>query len=480
MIMENKPYCLLVVEDNPGDYVLLEHNLQMSQLPVEKIVHAKNMTAVAALVKDNVFDLVMLDLTLPDSKGVDSVIALDQLLPKTPIIVFSGLSTVEIAIESISLGAQDYLIKGEFDQKLLAKSIQYSIERKKTMEKLRESNERYEFVNKATQDTIWEWDYLTHEGLWGKGFIKTFGYTEDKLKYDENWVNEFIHPDDRERVFNNIQNNIEKGLQNWQEEYRFRCADGTYKEVFDRGYIIYNKDKKPYRMIGAMTDLTEKKRLEKELAEQQLKEQRLITEATIQAQEKERNELGKELHDNINQILATAKMYLGMAKSGQQVAEDLVGKSYEYVNEAMEEIRKLSHSLVPPSLGDIGLKEALQELLEDTNLLTNTQVRLSVDEKYKDKMIDKNKELMLYRIVQEQLSNITKYARAGEAVITLKADNGNLFLSVTDNGVGFITSEKNKGIGLKNISSRVEFYSGNMNVISAPGHGCTLEVYIPD
>jgi len=350
MSKEIKSYRLLVVEDNPGDYVLLEQYLQLSKLPIETIIHAKNMAAANALVKDNVFDIVMLDLTLPDSTGVDSVITLNQLLPKTPIVVFSGLSTIEIAMESISLGAQDYLMKGEFDERLLAKSIQYSIERKRTKE---------------------------------------------------------------------------------------------------------------------------------EQAEQQIKQQKLITEVAIQAQEKEKNELGRELHDNINQILATVKIYLGMAKSGQNVPEDLVGISYEYVNQAMEEIRKLSHSLVTPSLGDISLKEALQELAENINLLEGLQVQLLVDEKYNEQAKDKNKELMLYRIVQEQLNNITKYAKAKEAVISLKIDSDNLFLSVADNGVGFDTTQKSKGIGLKNISSRVEFYSGNMNIISSPGRGCTLEVYIP-
>ena len=106
-------------------------------------------------------------------------------------------------------------------------------------------------------------------------------------------------------------------------------------------------------------------------------------------------------------------------------------------------------------------------------------MQLEVDEKYAEKKIDKNKELMLYRIVQEQLNNITKYATAKNAAIIVKTENGNLLLSVADNGIGFDTTQKSKGIGLKNISNRVEFYSGNMNVISAPGKGCTLEVLIP-
>jgi signal transduction histidine kinase len=86
---------------------------------------------------------------------------------------------------------------------------------------------------------------------------------------------------------------------------------------------------------------------------------------------------------------------------------------------------------------------------------------------------------MLYRIAQEQVNNIVKYAKASEATITLKTGPRNIMLSIADNGVGFDPSQKAKGIGLKNISSRVEFYSGKLNIRTAPGKGCTLEVSIP-
>ncbi len=367
---------------------------------------------------------------------------------------------------------------------LKGKQLLYAVlrditERKKAEEKIRESNERYEFVNKATQDTIWEWDYITNEGHWGEGIIKTFGYSEKEMKYSENWRDKYVHPSDKKEISRRLHACIESGIETWQDEYRFRCADGTYKYVYARGFILYDELSRPYRMIGAMTDVTEKKKLERELADQQIKQHKLITETIIQTQEKERNELGRELHDNINQILATVKMYLGMVKAKENISSDLVGQSYEYVTEAMEEIRKLSHSLVVPSLGEFGLKEALEGLVEDVNLPNNQQVQLLFDEKYNERDIDKNKELMIYRIVQEQLNNVIKYAAAKDVVITMKEDNGSILLSVADNGVGFDPSKKSKGIGLKNIRSRVEFYSGNMNIISAPGQGCTLEVFIP-
>jgi two-component system sensor histidine kinase UhpB len=134
---------------------------------------------------------------------------------------------------------------------------------------------------------------------------------------------------------------------------------------------------------------------------------------------------------------------------------------------------------VAPSLGTTGLKEALEELLEDTNFINNLQVRLVVDENFNRHDIDKNKQLMLYRIVQEQLNNILKHAQAKHIVITLKLIEETLLLSIADDGTGFDAMKKSKGIGLKNISSRVEFYSGNMNIISTPGKGCTLNVSVP-
>ena len=93
--------------------------------------------------------------------------------------------------------------------------------------------------------------------------------------------------------------------------------------------------------------------------------------------------------------------------------------------------------------------------------------------------IDKSKELMLYRIVQEQLNNIIKYAHAKEAVIIIKTINDTLYLCISDNGIGFDATQKNNGICLKNMRSRVEFYSGSMNIISARGKGCTIEICIP-
>jgi two-component system, NarL family, sensor histidine kinase UhpB len=466
----------LIVEDNPGDFLLLEEYLRLSQLPVKQILHAQNMAAVVVLIKDNCFDIALLDLSLPDSSGIESVIELGRLLPKTPIVVFSGLSAIEIAMKSISLGAQDYLVKGEFDEKILAKCIKYSIERKKTLEKLQAGNELYEMVSKATNDILWDWDILKDTFSMNDNVKESFGYPVENINL--NFFFEHIHPNDVERVRSSLLYHLENRVNSWQEEYPLRTKDGIYKDVFDRGFILFNDDGRPYRMIGSITDLSERKRLEKKLSAHQLNQQKLITEVTILAQEKERDELGKELHDNINQILATVKMYLGLMRSNQNVSENLLERSYQFVNEAIEEIRKLSKTLVAPSLGGSGLQQALLGLTNDANAADGLQVHL-LYEIGSEQEIGNKKELALYRIVQEQLNNIRKHAKAQSVTITMKTEEDNLYLSIADDGIGFDTSRKAGGIGLQNIRSRLEFYAGNMKIISAPGNGCKLEITIP-
>ena len=352
--------------------------------------------------------------------------------------------------------------------------------RKKMEEKLRESLERYELVNKATQDTIWEWDAYTDRVTINNSFTGLYGYTKASIKNNRNLLFKNIHPDDVQKITGNIKNCIADHRAFWYDEFRFRAADGAYRSVYLKAFVQYNAKGNPERMVGAMTDFTEKKRLEKELVEQKTKQQKLLMEVAIQSQEKEKNNLGKELHDNINQILSTVKMYLVMISRGENRPEDnLIGKSHEYVLLAIDELRKLSHSLVAPSLGDISLEEALLRLAKDANLANSFHVNFSVEESYKNHVPDKEVELMLYRVIQEQLNNIVKYANAKNIEISLATTTSNMILQVVDDGIGFDISKKTSGIGLKNINNRVTFYNGTMNIFSPETGGCRLEITIP-
>ncbi|HTE08661.1 MAG TPA: sensor histidine kinase, partial [Flavitalea sp.] len=229
---------------------------------------------------------------------------------------------------------------------------------------------------------------------------------------------------------------------------------------------------------GAMVDLTERKKLQEELSTQTISRQRQITEATIMAQERERAEIGRELHDNINQILTTTKMYLDMALTEKDISEELTIKSHSNISTAIEEIRSLSKSLVPPSLGDIGLRAAVQDMINNLKVSPKLTITLKTTGIAKA-VIPGNIQLMVFRIVQEQMNNVLKHSQATIAEVKLALAKHLLVVTVTDNGVGFDPKTKTKGIGLSNIASRAEVHKGEMEVISSPGEGCILKISIP-
>lgn len=351
-------------------------------------------------------------------------------------------------------------------------------ERKKFEESVRRSIERYNIVSRATNDAIWDWDLITNEIVWNDAVTRLFGYTHEEIGQDAEWWENHIHPDDRERVLSRINDHIQQGIEHWQDEYRFISKFAPERQILDRGFILFDDQHQPYRMIGAMMDITERKKLEDELAANKIARQRQVTEAAIMAQEKERAEMGRELHDNINQILTTTKMYLDMAITEKDIREELMIKSHENISTAIEEIRILSKSLVPPSLGDIGLKEAIQEMINNLKYSQKLDIRLRTSGLSKMAM-PRNMKLMIYRIVQEQLNNILKHSQASEAEIRITVARDVLTMVITDNGVGFDTRKRGRGIGLMNITSRAEVHHGVVEVISSPGNGCTIKITIP-
>lgn len=238
--------------------------------------------------------------------------------------------------------------------------------------------------------------------------------------------------------------------------------------------------------IPAATTITENKsaavklvNLLKEVElDQKLSRQKQITKATIRAQEKERNHIGKELHDNINQILTTTKMYIDMALAEESLREELLTKSLENVSKAIYEIRKLSKSLVPPSLGDIGLREAVEELISGLNISKTLRIKLKAND-LKENGIKEQIKLTVYRVIQEQLNNIIKHSKATHADVKMAIVKKLLKVTVTDNGIGFDPGKKTKGIGLSNIANRAEVHHGSVQIVSAPGAGCSVHISIP-
>ncbi len=170
-------------------------------------------------------------------------------------------------------------------------------------------------------------------------------------------------------IFNNI---LKK--RSFKTETTYDLPAKSYKIYAHHFKPVHNDQDEMIAMIVTSRDVTEMKIAQQTLLDQKLDRQKQITKATIRAQEKERSHIGKELHDNINQILTTTKLYIDMALAEEDIREMLLIKSLENVSKAIGEIRKLSKSLVPPSLGDIGLRDAIEEMIAGFNISKSMQI----------------------------------------------------------------------------------------------------------
>ena len=342
---------------------------------------------------------------------------------------------------------------------------------------LRAGNERFAYALKATTDAIYDWDVATDTLYWGEGFEDLFGYklVRNPAPFGE-W-SDYVHPDDSPRVVAGLRHAaFETTNSFWQEEYRFKCADGNYKHMHDKGYVVYENGL-PVKMIGSLQDKTGLKALEDQLMEEKLQRQKEISETVIRVQEKERTRIGHELHDNVNQILSTVKLFIDMLTPAGQEEKEIKKKSLDYIVTAIDEIRKLSKELVEPQLNQNGLVASIDTLVEDIHLSTCIKIKFTHNQE--NDLLSPGKKVTLFRIIQEQLKNILKHSKANQVDINLQSTVSTTNLTIRDNGIGFDLRQTHRGIGLSNIYERTRFYNGSVDIQTTLGKGCCLNISIP-
>ncbi|MFL5808558.1 MAG: PAS domain-containing protein [Flavisolibacter sp.] len=349
-----------------------------------------------------------------------------------------------------------------------------------TLEEIKLANERFDIMMKATHDLIWDWNLETNVIYRDElGLEQVYG-VKDNTTIDNifKWLSH-IHPEDRSRVEKVINEIVQATDQEtFDVEYRFLRDDGTYSHVYDRGKIIRNHDGKPIRMIGAVQNMTERKRLEQELLQNELERQKAINQATIDTQEQERSEIGKELHDNVNQVLTTTKLYLDLAMSNPELKDQLIDKSTKNIINVINEIRQLSRSLMDPSIGDLGLIDSIHDLIENINLTRKLHVSLVADRKI-ESSLNKNQKLTIFRIIQEALNNAIRHAKATTVNIGFKKIKNHIEITIKDDGIGFHASLVKKGAGLKNIENRIYLINGTHSIQTEPDKGCKIVISFP-
>ncbi|MBA4166493.1 MAG: PAS domain S-box protein [Chitinophagaceae bacterium] len=320
----------------------------------------------------------------------------------------------------------------------------------------------------AILDNTGKYLYITDPAKRVLGY--TAGYFLDKNAID------FIHPEDGPVIMAAIKK-LTPGDHIELPHYRFKASNGEWRWIES---IMTNMIGDP--ALGGLVvnsrDVTEKKKLAEERLMEAEKKQKQIIRAIVQAQEKERHAIGNELHDNVNQLLTTVKLYLMMARDNAGTRDNLLPKAINYIQDCIDEIRQLTNKLVSPHHPDLALNEAIKELI-DSIALTGTW-QLNFKPVKMDKLeISEEVQLAAYRIVQEQMTNIIKHANAAIVDISLARNKDTLQLIIADNGGGFDIKQKRKGVGILNMHNRAETVGGSLEIISQQGEGCTLTAQFP-
>jgi PAS domain S-box-containing protein len=331
---------------------------------------------------------------------------------------------------------------------------------------------RYQYASQATADVIWEWDIRLEQLYMGEGYQQLLGYSNhaDLLTLESH-----VHPEDLPEVKTSLQKLLHSGsAQHWQMEYRYISNDGTIKHVLNKAFVVRDKNGHPQRLVGALQNVTEIRELQRELINKQVQHHRALLKAVLNTQEKERTKVGTELHDNVNQLLAAAKLMMGVGLQQPDKAKVMFEQSTRILEEAISEIRGISHTLTSPEL-TTDFSHSIARLAE---MLHNSGIKVTLD--LPDcREIDAEIRLNLYRIAQEQTHNIIKHAKADEVYIKLKEIRNGWKFTISDNGIGFDPARKNAGTGISNMKSRAQLLGGVFNIRTGYNQGCTITVDVP-
>ena len=227
-----------------------------------------------------------------------------------------------------------------------------------------------------------------------------------------------------------------------------------------------------------MPDVSGFERPAKEIVKESDDEQKIITDAILRAQEKERNDIGAELHDNVNQILVGTNLLLSMIRTEPARAAEYIDECIENVELAISESRRIAHRLVAPDQDAETLIQQIERLL--STMLQKAGLKTIILTKgFTEGLLNKDQKLTVYRVLQEQCTNIIKYADAKTVAVILNTNNDHFRLRIVDDGKGVDHSTPAVGIGLRNIAGRLKVLDGSLQIETDTDDGFMLQITFP-
>ena len=482
--MEN-PLNILIVEDDLVDRTQLERLLQRSKLSV-RVATTEYLDRAIELLKNNPFDVVLLDLNLPDSSGLDTLITLSRQQPSSSIVVTTGQGGEELGLKAVAKGAQDYLIKGEFDTQALTKSIHYSIERKKVEEALRqERNKAKKYLDVAGVILIVLNDSHTLNLINNKGF-EILGYAENEL-IGKNWCDNFVPQACKEEV-GEVLNGLLRGETKKYEyhENPIITKSGQERLIAWHNVVLWDEKKKIYAVLSSGEDITERKKAEDTLR----KTYEELEKAHTEMKNMQDHLVQKEKLASIGQLAAgvahemntpvgfvasnfeTLEKYIGKFKSllsmYSEIADNVSTADKEQLDAKLTEIKnKAANMKMDFILRDVDelFKESKEGLSRVTSIIQNLRDFSRIDQVGTSNEFDINKGIEATLVVAR---NTIKYfvdvATEFSSLPLVRCNTSQMnqvFLNIIVNAAQAIESQKRKSKG----NIKIKTYSTAEHVV---------------
>jgi len=354
---------------------------------------------------------------------------------------------------------------------------------------LRESQQVIGLTLAAAHIGHWDLNLVTNIATRSVQHDRIFGYEELLPAWSYDWFLKHVHPEDRKDV-DRLFHAVVAAKTKWDFECRIIRRDGALRWIWAFGNVFTDVAGEAVRMLGMVSDITERKRTEAEresLYKQVLErreELRILSQQLIHAQEEERRRMAEELHDEIGQVLTAVSISLERAnRTVNEAGWEWLDESRAVIRQACEQVRRTSLNLRPPMLDDIGLESALRWFVD--RQVNATGLEIDLVSSLGDKRVSPELETTCFRIVQEALTNVARHAGARTVRIDLARKDCDLFLLVQDDGIGFDVATSRQrattggSFGLRGMEERTRLLGGEFKIESASGTGTVMCARLP-
>lgn len=445
---------ILIVEDDLSFANLVIHQLEMLNFDTDEILIVSSLQEAKLSKKEFEPEVVLLDLSISDSSGINTYDEINKLFELASIIILSGLNDKDLALQIVAKGAQDYVLKTEINSQLLDKTIRYGILRRTFRIGIFNSEKKYRDVfNRSPLPVLRLIDESLTIVMANPAALKLYEADIDDMIGKSMYSFNFYQ--DQRIEINTTSNFIKK-----------RLKQKTIKGGEIINEIVINKlENEDGAYIALVIDRTEELKFEKQKFD-------VIT----QAEEREKKKIARELHDGLGQQLVLLNL-LFQNITPKQEEEAQFNEISSLLQSSIRSIKEIAYALNPPEL-EHGFLNAIDRFANRINSIGEIKFIVKIQKGIDEKSLDNVDRINLFRVIQELINNTLKHSKATEMTFVMEKSSDQIFISLEDNGIGFDIEKAQTGMGMQNIQYRMKMSNIKCEYNSKIGKGVKVRMTI--